>query len=152
MFYYSWDSKKFCFFFHPQDFWKMNFSKQEKYSIVTKFATFSPSCHPYLNPVNLFTRISIIKIWIFFSEKADIPPKQEKSNACWYNSFSSNLEQWSSYFILKVKSIYLLKVAVIVKFRIFQILDFTKTLKRNIIQPMINTNWLFHANFISKVH
>ena len=40
----------------------------------------------------------------------------------------------------KVKSIYLLKAAAIVNFRIFQLLDFPKTLKKNIVQTMMNTN------------
>ena len=40
----------------------------------------------------------------------------------------------------KVKSIYLLKAAVIVNFRIFQLLDFPKTLKKNIVQTMMNIN------------
>ena len=39
----------------------------------------------------------------------------------------------------KVKSIYLLKAVVIVNFRIFQLLDFPKTLQKNIVQTMINT-------------
>ena len=53
----------------------------------------------------------------------------------------------------KVKSIYLLQAAAIVNFRMFQLLDFPKTLnqftkKKNIVQTMINTNWLFHADII----
>ena len=38
----------------------------------------------------------------------------------------------------KVKRIYLLKAVVTVNFRIFQLLDFPKTLRKNIVQTMIN--------------
>ena len=48
----------------------------------------------------------------------------------------------------KVKIIYLLQAAVIGSFRTFQLLDFPKTIKTNIVQTIINTNWLFHAHFI----
>ena len=47
----------------------------------------------------------------------------------------------------KVKDVYLLKAVVIVNFRIFQLLDFPKTLKKDIVQTMINTNSLFHVHF-----
>ena len=46
----------------------------------------------------------------------------------------------------KVKSIYLLTAAVIVNFRIFQLLDFPKTLKKNIVQTMnkVLTDYFMH--------
>ena len=46
----------------------------------------------------------------------------------------------------KVKSIYLLKAAAIVNFRIFQLLDFPKTLKKNIVQTMnkVLTDYFMH--------
>ena len=48
----------------------------------------------------------------------------------------------------KVKSIYLFQAAVIVNFRIFQLFDFSQGTKKNIVQTMRNTTWLFHAHFI----
>ena len=46
----------------------------------------------------------------------------------------------------KVKSIYLLKAAVIVNFRNFQLLDFPNTLKKNIVQTMnkVLTDYFMH--------